>query len=75
MNAERMTSWGEEVTWPTRTHVVTFLAINDEVPLFVPCRDRIDYTISIRVFGQDSCDQGVGACVLRDECPVSAEKL
>lgn len=53
----------------------TFLAINDEVSVFVPCCDGIDYPVSVWVFGQDCGNEGVGASVLGDECSVSAEKV
>lgn len=55
--------------------MATFLAVNDEVSLFVPCCDGIDDTVSVWVLGQDGGNEGVGASVLGDECPISAEKV
>lgn len=63
------------MTQPDQIQEVTFLAINDEVSLFIPCGDGIDYTVSIWVFGQNRGNEGVGAGVLGDKCPVSAKKV
>lgn len=60
---------------PSQTQTLAFLAVDDEVPLLVPCCDGIDDTISVWVLGQDGGDEGVGASVLGDKRPVSAEKV
>lgn len=53
---------------------ITFLAVNDEVSFLVACCYGVDYTIAVRIFGQNCGDEGVGARVLGNERSISAKR-
>ncbi len=50
---------------------LTFLAVNDKVAILVSCGDLICDPVPIRVLRQHRGNKCVGACVLRDERPIS----
>lgn len=53
---------------------ITFLAVNDKIFFLIACCYGVEYSIAVWIFGQNCCNQGVGACILRNECSISAKR-